>query len=309
MNRSSTPRRAIRSAWVMPLLWGALGLAYGVLDWAYLDRLSPSAPSALEFLDEFVDLVWPVLMGVGIGVGINLLQRQRRLNQHLSVENLQMERHVLMNVLISQLLHDIRNPIHNLAAVLEDDSGPASDAQRQVVRRNVEQLKRVVEQLSRWGAVYDAIDPLEPVMLSRWLPTFIGDQVSPRLRRLGVQYAQHIRPVTVRLHPLLLEQILVTLMTNACEALAGIEGPRRLTLSARPGSNGGGMAEILLENTGAFPAEVLSAQGREPVASRNGLGLGLLLVRKMLEQVGGAMTLENRDGLAVVRLQVAGGRT
>lgn len=287
----------------MPVACGIAGLAYGLFDWAYLDRLSPSAPAALTWLDEFVDLVWPVVMGVGIGLGVNLLRRQRRLNRQLSIENLQSQRHVMANVLISQLLHDIRNPIHNLAAALEDAAEPVSEERRALIRRNVEQLKRVTEQLSRWGAVYDMINPSEPVALGPWMEAFIGDQVQPRLRQLGIHCSRQIAPVTVRLHPLLLEQIFVPLITNACEALAGAPS-KQLTLTARA-DNGG--VDIALANTGAFSGEVLAAQGRNPVQSQEGLGLGLLLVRKLLEQVGGSMSLENRDGQAVVRLRLAGG--
>jgi signal transduction histidine kinase len=212
-------------------------------------------------------------------------------------------------VLISQLLHEIRNPIHNLAAALEDSPGALSESSEGgVITRNVDQLKRVVEQLSRWGAVYDLINPGEPVELASWLGAFIEDKVRPELNRLGAHYAQHADLLIVRMHPMLLEQVFASLMANACDELAKTSAPRSLTVTARQAAGGDGMVELEIANSGnLFPAEVLAAQGRTPVSSRGGLGLGLLLVRKLLEQVGGSLRLENRGRQAVVVLRVPGG--
>lgn len=305
---SASHERPACCAWFWPVVLGLAGLGYGILDYAYLDRLPEGASPALTWLDEFVDLVWPVVMGIGMGLGVNLIRRLARFNRQLSLENTQLERHVLTNVITSQLMHDLRNPIHNLAAALDDDA-PGTAAGRDILRRNVEQLQRVTGQLSRWGAVYDTIDPAEPVDLRRWLPAFLQDQAHRRLRQLGIQLSQRIEPVIVRLHPMLLELVFASLITNACEALAEARGPRRLSLAAHPAPGEPDRVEIQIANTGApFPAEVLAAQGRAPVTSRAGLGLGLLLAHKLVEQVGGSLALANRDGQSVVTLQVGGGR-
>jgi signal transduction histidine kinase len=292
-------------AWFWPVVLGLAGLGYGILDYAYLDRLPEGASPALSWLDEFVDLVWPVVMGIGMGLGVNLIRRLARLNRQLSLENTQLERHVLTNVITSQLMHDLRNPIHNLAAAL--DEGPETAAHRDILRRNVEQLQRVTGQLSRWGAVYDTIDPAEPVALDRWLRGFVEDQARLRLRQLGVQQSLRVEPLTVRMHPMLLELVFVTLLSNACDALARTDGPRRLAITARRHPEEPALIEIRVANTGSqFSPETLAAQGRAPIASQSGLGVGLLLAQKLLEQVRGSLALANQDGQAVVTLRVPG---
>lgn len=301
------PPQRRRPWWFWPLLGGALGLLYGVVDWVILDQQGRGTPELLKLGEELVDLILPVLAGLAGGFGVNLLLYQTRANAQLSLENSQLQRHILTSTLISQLLHDIRNPIHNLAAAIESGASQLPEEERQIVRRNLERLEHIVAQYSRWGALQDALDPTEPVALHPWLQTFVHEKLRPLLRSLNAQCVLQIDPVRICMHPILLEQVFTTLCANAYEAMAHTHGLQRLTIAAHQSTEDPTRILLRLANTGSpFPQDVLTEQGRKPVASRQGLGLGLVLVRKMLEQAGGDVRLSNEDCQAVVTILLPG---
>lgn len=296
-----------RRWWVWPLLGGAMGLLYGVVDWVILDQQGGQTPELLKLSEELIDVILPVLVGLAGGFGVNFLLHQTRVNTQLSLDNAQLQRHVLTSTLISQLLHDIRNPIHNLAAAIEDGSCQLPEEDRQIVRRNLERLEAIVAQYSRWGALQETLDPAEPVALQPWLQAFVREKIRPLLRSVNAQCLLQVDPFHVSIHPILLEQIFVTMCANAYEAMARAEGPQQLSITARQSPEHPTCILLRLANTGsAFPPEVLAGQGRKPVASRQGLGLGLVLARKMLEQVGGDLRLSNEAGEAVVTIALPG---
>jgi C4-dicarboxylate-specific signal transduction histidine kinase len=69
------------------------------------------------------------------------------------------------------------------------------------------------------------------------------------------------------------------------------------------------MVEAELRNSGArYPEAVLSVQANEPIHSTSGLGLGLVLVRRALEQVGGTIRLANQEDQACTTLWIPGQR-
>lgn len=297
----------MRRAWVWPLMGALLGLSYGFLDWGVLDRLPSTQVPLWHHLDEFIDLVLPVILGAAVGYGAHLLRRQRRFIDKLSVEHTELRQQVTTATIVSHLLHELRNPLHNLAAALEDAQPGLPEEARQLLQRNLERLEKLAAQYTRWGAVYDQLDAHQAVDLGPWLESFVQDNVAQDLRRLNIHYAQDVPPLRLRLHPVLLEQIFTAVYGNACEALARQPAPRRLRLHTPPLAAGPGV-ELRLSNSGQFPAAVLEAQGRSPVASEQGLGLGLVLCRRILEVGGGSLTLDNQHGEAVVVLRIPGER-
>lgn len=282
-------------------------MLYGIVDWVILDQQGRQTPELLKLGEEMVDVILPVLVGLAGGFGVNLLLHQTRINAQLSLENSQLQRHILTSTLISQLLHDIRNPIHNLAAAIEESARHLPEEERGILGRNLERLEQIVAQYSRWGALQDALDPVEPVALHPWLQMFVHEKVGPLLRSLNAQFLLQVDPVRVCMHPILLEQVFSTLCANAYEAMRRTHAPQRLIIAAHQSTEDPTRILLRLANTGsAFPPEVLAEQGRKPVASQQGLGLGLVLVRKMLEQVGGDLRLSNEDGQAVVTILLPG---
>ncbi len=296
------------SQWFPPILGGICGVIYALVDEQLIKVLfGISTPSLIVIAHDIVDFVLPVILGILIGLGINVMRRQALLNQKLSIQNTKFQRDLLVNTLTSLFLHEIRNPIHNIAAALDDNRVVLPEELSEIINRNLKRLEQITTQYQKWGSVFDKIDPKEQTELRPWLEDFIDNKVLSKLHELDIDFTQEIDAVRVRMHPILLDQSFATLFSNACEALAKQSGQRQLLLISRLQAPHYKKVEIKLINRGeGFKAEILENQGKAPIESKTGLGIGLTLLRKVLEQVEGEMLLSNFTDHAEVTLVIPG---
>ena len=132
---------------------------------------------------------------------------------------------------------------------------------------------------------------MRPSLLGRGIE--LGLEVAPALPAVGVDRVQ-------------LEQALLNLVSNAVDAMP--EGGR-LSLAARP--DGDGVAIVVADSGAGIPLEDLS-RVFEPLYTTKpvgkGTGLGLPILREIVEAHGGTVRLESRAGegtIAVVILPPA----
>ena len=281
-----------------------LGLAYGLIE-RTLDLEMLRAPTLFMWLDDLVVFFLPIALGALAGITFNYVRQQARLSRALSTENTRLQREAFAQLLSSHLLHEIRNPLHNLAAAIERWRQQLPQEQATLLERNIQRLEAVTNQLTHWNTLTDDLDVREPVALKVWLEDFIHDKTRSQLDEAQIHFEQHVPELTVLIHPLLLDQCFVTLFNNALEAAGAGTTPKRIRLVAQ--SNPPDTVEIRLSNSGSvFPEEVLANQGMKPVESDHRIGLGLVLVRRTLEQAGGSMRLSNDHGHATVILRLPG---
>jgi C4-dicarboxylate-specific signal transduction histidine kinase len=88
-----------------------------------------------------------------------------------------------------------------------------------------------------------------------------------------------------------LGQVVVNLVANACEALAPVDGPRRITVST---AERDGYVELVVSDNGPGLADGVKAQLFEPFVTTKpgGLGMGLAICRSIAERHGGRLTAE-----------------
>ncbi len=291
--------------WLAPLIGAFCGVLYGLLDF-YLDHPGTGAPSYIHLIHELFDVFLPIALGIAVGLGINLILKNIRFNQYLSMKNSQLSRSVFTSTLISYIIHELRNPIHNLSAALENNPPDLTKEQESVVHKNLKRLESITTQWANLSVLYDTINPKETVLLKEWFQRFFNDKVSNQLREMNIQYSQIMCPAEVYIHPTLLEQICVTLFSNAIQELGQQKTNRVLTLTIDQNKEASEFIEIKLTNPGSFPDEVIKSQGKQVVNSRKGLGLGLVIVQKTLTQIGGSLQLFNTSDSAVVKICIPG---
>ena len=302
------------SQFFYPSIGLAVGIFYAVLDENITGRLiKHKALHYIRYLyaaHDVIDIVLPIVLGLLVGIGFNMLVKQQRLNRQLSLQNTQFQRDLLINNLISLFLHEIRNPIHNITAVLEDSKKALPPQTQDIIDRNLKRFEQITAQYKRWSSLFDVIHAREETFIRPWIEAFVSERVQARLHSLNIDYFQEIEPLRVQMHPILLDQVFSTLFSNACDELENHKGIREIRLTAKSDLLLHEQIEIKLSNTTihGFPAEVLEKQGRSPVVSRKGLGLGLTLLRNIVEHVGGEMKLSNKDGAAEVILLITGER-
>lgn len=96
----------------------------------------------------------------------------------------------------------------------------------------------------------------------------------------------------VRCHPVILQQVVNSVLANAIEAMPQ-GGPLRIEAQARSGMVG---IAIVDAGPGMSPDEVEAALSPFATTKPAGLGLGLPLAREMLERHGGRLEIDSRPG-------------
>jgi PAS domain S-box-containing protein len=220
---------------------------------------------------------------------------------------------------LAMLAHELRNPLSAISnavrlarqARVEDETLVWS---QEVIERQAGKLARLIDDLLDVSRITRGKIQLktEPVDARRVLQSAI-EAVRPLIDERTHELAVSTGPGSLRLEadPVRLEQILINLITNAAKytdpggrIAVGLERvDDEVVFTVR--DNGMGIAPELLPNV--FD---LFAQGERSVArSEGGLGIGLTIVRKLVEMHGGSVSASSagagQGSIFIVRLSAS----
>lgn len=218
---------------------------------------------------------------------------------------------------LAMMAHELRNPLSAMAtavALLEAARAtPESNRHaREVLRRQVQQMTRLVDDLldaARLGRGAMVLQ-LAPVDLARLVQQVAATfEASGRTRHLQVELA--LEPAPVNGDAMRLEQVVGNLLDNAAK-FTPEGGHLRVTLQALDGQaelnlvdDGVGMDNEVLQRLFDPYTQAAPGVGR----GRGGLGLGLHVVRRLIELHGGSVTAysdgSGRGARFTVRLPLA----
>jgi signal transduction histidine kinase len=166
---------------------------------------------------------------------------------------------------------------------------------REILEEVIEDGKRAGEviqrlrELLRKGETERA--PLDLNALVQDVVKLLGNDVMLR----GVTLRSELAPgrLTTRGDPVQLRQVLLNLVINALEALAEVEGERRVLI--RTERLTGGLARTSVEDTGPGLRPPDGSDVFKPfyTTKEKGMGMGLSIARSILESHGGAITAWN----------------
>ncbi|QCI12244.1 two-component sensor histidine kinase [Pseudomonas putida] len=242
-------------------------------------------------------LIWlAIAVGAGL-VYVGLYGIMRRAARVMAVQQKRLisnETYVALGEVSSAVAHSLRNPLASIRSSAElaqaFDEGPA--------QRNVNDIISQVDRMSHWiRQLLQSLRPLNdeavPVDLAQALNESLQAFAVP-LARSGVTLdLQPLPAVQVLGHPALLAQIFNSLIANALEAME--QGGRlrvevvrhdRRSITLRLADSGRGMNEQQARL--AFRPFFTTKQG--------GLGVGLVLVRRIMERFGGSVRLSSSEG-------------
>jgi len=211
--------------------------------------------------------------------------------------------------------HDLRAPLRHIAAyaqLVQEDAGPQLDAEVQGF------LSTITDSARHMGVLLDGLTALSrvgaapltlcPVPLRDLVPSVCDALVAQHPHR---QVDWRIAPdlPVVQADPNLLRQALQQVLDNALKFTAGRECAV-IEVHAAPGVDGTHVNLLVRDNgvgyNPALQAQLFRVFGRLHSASQfAGIGMGLVLTRKMLQRCGGSVDSDGLvDGGCCVRMSL-----
>ena len=213
------------------------------------------------------------------------------------------------------LAHELNQPLAALRT-LSDNAVVLMDKRRLDETRG--NLQRISHLVGRLGELTRRLKTFAHKPGDRPVPTPLAPAVAnaqglltERLRRLGVRFESSVEPpqLAVMADPAQVEQVLVNLMVNALDAMT-TSPERRLRLQA---DADGGRVTVRVSDSGPGIAPEMLPHLFEPFATSKppgaGLGLGLMISRRIVRSFGGELTAShNAEGGACfcIELPAAG---
>jgi signal transduction histidine kinase len=206
------------------------------------------------------------------------------------------ERHAMFGRVAAGLVHDLSHPIQNIGnstrLLLRDDIDPESrNMFRVTIERELAALKRFMDDLRH---------VVKPKPIERFAMDINGsvaeivDSMRAEGERNGItvdaQYAAG--PLVIEGDRFALGRVYRNLITNAIQAT---EAGGKVTVAT---SRTGDRVEVSVTDTGSgIPAERLSAIFDDFITTkRHGLGLGLAITKRIVEQLDGTITVASEVG-------------
>jgi signal transduction histidine kinase len=212
----------------------------------------------------------------------------------LDAEVQRLDRLAAVGGLLAEIVHEIRNPLVSIKTflhLLEEDGGESGEFRGVAIDelRRIERLLEVVMQHARPPSTHSAesIGELEPALRS------VVQLATLRAagRGLTLELSIEEEVPAARIAPDALRQVLLNLTLNAIEA-----SERGGCIRLVAGASADGVS-IAVEDEGPGVPEPLRARLFEPffsTKSRPG-GLGLAITRKLVEEAGGRIEIEDRE--------------
>lgn len=227
-----------------------------------------------------------------------LEQAQRELVEH--------ERLSSLGKMSNMILHDIRNPVAVIKGYADALPQVAADPDRvrEVANRiavEAERLGHLSGELLDYarGEVRLDMSVVAPSRIIEEARGYLEPQMRGKRIELSVEVADD-RPMVVDFHRMV--RVLLNVLENALKA-CGADGT--ITVSSRRTDDD---VEFLVADTGEGMSDEVAARVFEPFFSRSksgGTGLGMLIVRNIVEAHGGTLSLSSRRGTGTeVRVRI-----
>jgi two-component system, NtrC family, sensor histidine kinase HydH len=244
-------------------------------------------------------LVWGTTLVSGVLVYLflfNIIRRGSALLEEQQRQLIESDSLVFVGEMSTAIAHSLRNPLASIRSSAE----LALTTDDEPVRKNAEDIISMVDFLSKW--IRELLqfsrpvvaDP-EPVDLVASLDNVL-ESFAAAFAKAGVRVKWDHDAVgrpCVEGNASLMRQALHSILANAVEAMPG-GGEVRIAMRLNEKRK---RLELVISDTGGGMSEKQLALAFKPfqTTKRNGLGVGLAMVKRVVERFGGAVQLASRD--------------
>jgi signal transduction histidine kinase len=233
------------------------------------------------------------------GMTENLRRNSAQL-ERTQAQLVQSEKLASIGEMAAAVAHGLRNPLASLRAaaqvVRRHPESPSAREHLDAIIEQVDRLDRRISHLLSFSrpAPYHPLPENVTRLVEGLLPGFQGPL---RDQRIELQLDLPSALPEVRVDPMQLEQALVELVSNALDAMPD-GGRLRIGAQASNGGPSGPEVAIEVTDTGAgIPAAALPSVCEPFFTTRqDGTGLGLAIAKRYVEQNGGRLEIESREG-------------
>jgi two-component system nitrogen regulation sensor histidine kinase GlnL len=277
--------------------------AFPILTEGYLLGMLILSPR--ESRERYTEIDFSLFEAICLQLSVTM--RARQLERRAS----QTEKLISLGTLAAGLAHELRNPlvsIQTFSALLKE-RGHEPEFQQEfgaIMQRDVSRIASIVENVAAFAE--NSTVPFAPVKIEEVIAG-VGEIVRPELLRTGVQFRVDepgdLPPVHGNYSQLL--QVFLNLLQNAIQALEGrADGCITVAVAVRADDVPKPMLYITVADNGPGIDPALLNRVFEPFTttkstgdqrSRRGMGLGLAIVRRIVQYHQGAIDVTSELGI------------
>lgn len=235
-------------------------------------------------------------------------QELARANEELKAvqgQLLEAERLAAIGEVVTAVAHGIRNPLANIRAAAQVAGlGEPGSASPTPLRRHLTHIMAEVDRLElRLRELLQFVRPADRQQarvdmnaVVRETAQMVAGRVATGRATLELALAPTLPPVTG--NAMLLEQVVLSLFSNAIEAVQPGDGRIRVATRMANGEAGGAAVVVEVQDNGiGIPPDRLASVFKAFYTTKaQGTGLGLAIAKKFTEAHGGALVVVSRPG-------------
>jgi Amt family ammonium transporter len=220
----------------------------------------------------------------------------------------QSEKLAALGKLSAGIAHEIRNPLTSIKilihSLVDEMATPASrEKDLAVIETEIEQVNKIIKQFLDFARPRPpSLEPIDVRKVLEETLALIVYEMEAQEVSLEREYAPGLPPVPMDREQM--KQVFLNLLLNAIQAME--QGGKLKVATAlkhpAPGTNRGSFAKISFQDTGKGIPEDVKGKVFEPFYStkEGGIGLGLSIAQRIVEEHGGEIGLESSPGKGTV---------
>lgn len=289
------------------ILWlfiGVLGLSlFSAVAWRYISLLKVNRNLKQEIITR--EKAEKALQQLNDNLEIMVENRTEALTK-AQEENIKQERLATLGKLTATVSHELRNPlgvITNSISTLHNrlkENGNGLSKIMDRIQRSARRCSNIIEDMLEF--VRTQAPSLETMEFDPWLRGIISDYEVPASIEVSINLLTG--GAMVRMDAERFQRAVINLLDNACQAVESVEGnnkgTRQLIVSTKMESD---KLIVEIEDSGPGLTREVMEHIYEPLFSTKsfGVGLGLSIVRQIIESHNGTISLSNRENQAGVK--------